>query len=73
MSSYQILHFSCDTVRKMSAKPAHHRLRELLLHMLRTDADFEAFVMDRHKAVARRFSDGQERTPKTNLLLWHVN
>jgi hypothetical protein len=27
----------------MSAKPAHHRLRELLLHVLRTDADFEAF------------------------------
>ncbi len=56
----------------MSAKPAQHRLRELLLHVLRTDADFEAFVMDRHKAVAQRFSAGQERTQKTNLLLWHV-
>ena len=56
----------------MSAKPAHHRLRELLLHVLRTDADFEAFVMDRHEAVAQRFSAGQDRTQKTNLLLWHV-
>lgn len=56
----------------MSAKPAHHRLRELLLHVLRTDADFEAFVMDRHEAVAQRFSAGQDRTQKTNLLLWHI-
>ena len=72
MSSYQTLRFSCDTVRKMNAKPAHHRLRELLLHVLRTDADFEAFVMDRHETVAQRFSAGQERTQKTNLLLWHV-
>jgi hypothetical protein len=56
----------------MSAKPAHHRLRELLLHVLRTDSDFEAFVMDRHEAVAQRFSAGQDRTQKTNLLLWHV-
>ena len=56
----------------MSAKPAHHRLRELLLAVLRTDADFAAFVMDHHPQVAQRFSDGQDRVQKTNLLLWHV-
>ncbi len=56
----------------MSAKPAHHRLRELLLATLRTDADFAAFVMDHHPQVAQRFSDGQDRVQKTNLLLWHV-
>lgn len=56
----------------MSAKPANHRLRELLLQVLRTDADFVAFVMDRHKSVAQRFSSGMDRVQKTNLLLWHV-
>ena len=72
MPSYQTLCSTCDTVRKMSAKPAHHRLRELLLSVLRTDADFAAFVMDHHPQVAQRFSDGQDRVQKTNLLLWHV-
>jgi hypothetical protein len=57
----------------MSAKPAHHRLRELLLHVLRTEDDFVAFVMDHHRAVAQRFSGGQDRIQKTNLLLWHVS
>lgn len=56
----------------MSAKPAHLRLRELLLAVLRTDADFAAFVMDHHPQVAQQFSDGQDRLQKTNLLLWHV-
>ncbi len=72
MPSYQTLWLTCDTVRKMSAKPAHHRLRELLHAVLRTDADFAAFVMDHHPQVAQRFSDGQDRVQKTNLLLWHV-
>ena len=56
----------------MSAKPARHRLRELLHAVLRTDAGFAAFVMDHHPQVAQRFSDGQDRVQKTNLLLWHV-
>lgn len=45
----------------MTAKPASQRLRELLLHVLRTDADFVAFVMDLEPAVAQRFTDGQDR------------
>ena len=28
--------------------------------------------MNRHPAVAQRFSAGQERTQKTKLLLWNV-
>lgn len=56
----------------MSAKPASQRLRELLLHVLPTDADLMAFVMDHHRAMAQRFTDGQDRVQRTNLLLWHV-
>ena len=56
----------------MSAKPASQRLRELLLHVLPTDADLMAFVMDHHRAVAQRFTDGQDRVQRTNLLLRQV-
>ena len=59
----------CDTVRSMTAKPASQRQRELLLHVLRTGADFVAFVMDLEPAVAQRFTDGQDRVQRTNLLL----
>jgi len=62
----------CDTVRSMTAKPASQRLRELLLHVLRTDADFVAFVMDLEPAVAQHFTDGQDRVQRTNLLLRQV-
>jgi len=56
----------------MSTQPARHRLRDLLREVLPTDADFTAFVMDHHRAVAQRFTDGQDRVQRENLLLWHV-
>lgn len=56
----------------MPATPATHRLRALLLAVLRSEADFVAFVMDHHGDVAQRFASGQDRVQKTNLLLWHV-
>lgn len=56
----------------MGAPPANHRLRHLLQEILREESDFSAFVMDRYLPVAQRFSDGQNRVQRTNLLLHHV-
>ncbi len=46
-------------------------IREVLHRLLRTSADFDAFVIDYFPDVYRRFSDGMDRTSRENLLLLH--
>lgn len=43
-------------------------LRSMLDQALRTDADFDAFVIDHFPAVKKRFSGEMSRTSKVNLL-----
>lgn len=49
------------------------RLRRLLGGVMRTDAELDAFCLDYHPEVARRFTEGMDRTTKVNLLLMLVS
>lgn len=49
------------------------QLRELLRDTLRTDGDFNAFVLDYFPDVHRNFTSGMDRTSKLNLLLESVD
>ncbi|MBL9008154.1 MAG: CHAT domain-containing protein [Myxococcales bacterium] len=44
-------------------------VRKVLAEVLRTDADLDAFCLDRMPDVASRFSRGMDRIEKTNLIL----
>jgi len=46
-----------------------HQVRNLLDNVLPTSADLDAFCVDYFSHVKRRFSDGMDRTSKTNLFL----
>ncbi len=49
------------------------QLRALLIDTLRTDGDFNAFVLDYFPDVHRNFTGGMDRTGKLNLLLESVD
>jgi 3',5'-cyclic AMP phosphodiesterase CpdA len=49
------------------------QLRALLIDTLRTDGDFNAFVLDYFPDVQRNFAGGMDRTSKLNLLLESVD
>lgn len=55
--------------RPSPISPSSAQLRQWLTHVLRTDADLDAFCCDYFPAVHRRFSDGMERQRKLTLLL----
>lgn len=49
------------------------QIRELLIDTLRTDGDFNAFVLDYFPDAHRNFTSGMDRTSKLNLLLESVD
>lgn len=49
------------------------QLRELLHDILRTDGDFNAFVLDYFPKVYQKLSDGMDRTSKLTLLLASID
>lgn len=53
----------------MATLVTRSRLRELLQEVLRTEADFGAFVLDYFPSVHVRFVGGMDRLSRTNLLL----
>lgn len=53
---------------KMTSQNLRLKARELL-DLLKTDADFDKFVIDHFFETKKRFSAGMERLQKTNLLL----
>ena len=55
----------------MARVPNTASLRQLLEHAIRDDSDVEAFCIDYFPAVAKRFSQGMDRTQKLNILLVH--
>ncbi len=57
----------------MAALVTRSRLRELLQDVLRTEADFGAFVLDDFPSVQVRFVGGMDRLSRTNLLLQCVD
>lgn len=52
-----------------SSAQIRHTARSWLEQELPTDAEFDAFVLDRYPVVYKRFSGGMDRVAKTNLLL----
>ncbi len=58
---------------KMVASLDRPQLRELLMDTLRTDGDFNAFVLDYFPDVHRGFTGEMDRTSKLNLLLESVD
>lgn len=55
--------------RILSGSPSRPEIRKALSVFLKTDADFDWFVMDYFPAIHTRFSAGMERTLKENLLI----
>ena len=53
----------------MAAAIDRPTLRKLMEDTFRTDADFDAFVLDRFPVVHRKFAGGMNRIQKLNLLL----
>lgn len=48
---------------------SHASVRRLVMAVLRTDTDLDAFCLDYFPAVHREFTNGMKRTAKINLLL----
>lgn len=57
----------------MQSVPSRSLVRQLIIQLLRTDSDLNAFCLDYFSSVQKRFVDGMDRVQKVNLLLEVAN